>query len=34
MSGGADYIGATQKILERYGGLWFTNEAFVVQRKK
>jgi hypothetical protein len=33
MSGGADYIAATRKILERYGGLWFTNEAFVVQRK-
>ncbi len=33
MSGGADYITATRKILERYGGLWFTNEAFVVQRK-
>jgi len=34
MSGGADYIGATCRILERYGGLWFTNEAFVVQRKQ
>ena len=33
MTGGADYIAATRKILERYGGLWFTNEAFVVQRK-
>lgn len=33
MSGGADYIAVTRKILERYGGLWFTNEAFVVQRK-
>lgn len=34
MSGGADYIGATREILERYGGLWFTNEAFVVQRRR
>lgn len=33
MSGGAEYIDATRDILERYGGLWFTNEAFVVQRK-
>ena len=34
MSGGADYIDATRDILERYGGLWFTNEAFVVQRRR
>ena len=32
MSGGADYIEATRKILENYGGLWFTNEAFVIKR--
>jgi len=32
MSGGADYIDATREVLEKYGGLWFTNEAFVIKR--
>lgn len=27
-----DYFGATKKVLERYGGLWFIDETFTVQR--
>jgi hypothetical protein len=27
------YLDATQKVLHKYGGLWFNDEAFVVTRK-
>jgi hypothetical protein len=28
------YLGATQKVLQKYGGLWFNDEAFVVSRRR
>jgi hypothetical protein len=28
------YLGATQSVLHKYGGLWFNDEAFVVRRKE
>lgn len=27
------YLDATQEVLHRYGGLWFNDEAFVIERK-
>jgi hypothetical protein len=29
---GTDYFDITKKVLERYGGLWFTDETFTLQR--
>jgi hypothetical protein len=28
------YLEATQEVLHKYGGLWFNDEAFVVERKR
>jgi hypothetical protein len=28
------YLGATQKVLQKHGGLWFNDEAFVVARRR
>ena len=28
------YLGATQRVLQRHGGLWFNDEAFVVSRRR
>lgn len=28
------YLAATQKVLQKYGGLWFNDEAFVVTRRR
>jgi hypothetical protein len=28
------HLGATQKVLQKYGGLWFNDEAFVVARRR
>ena len=28
------YLGATQKVLQKHGGLWFNDEAFVVVRRR
>src|SRR5436853_5172790 len=28
------YLEATQKVLQKYGGLWFNDEAFVVARRR
>ena len=28
------YLDATQEILQKHGGLWFTDEAFVVSRRR
>ncbi len=28
-----DYLEATREVLQRHGGLWFTDESFVVQRR-
>jgi hypothetical protein len=28
------YIDATQSVLQKHGGLWFNDEAFVVRRLK
>jgi hypothetical protein len=28
------YLGATQKVLQKYGGLWFNDESFVVARRR
>lgn len=28
------YLEATQKVLQKYGGLWFNDEAFVVTRRR
>jgi len=28
------YLEATQRVLHRYGGLWFNDEAFVVSRRR
>ncbi len=28
------YLAATQKVLQKYGGLWFNDEAFVVARRR
>jgi hypothetical protein len=28
------YLEVTQKVLQKYGGLWFNDEAFVVARRR
>jgi hypothetical protein len=28
------YLEATQTVLQKYGGLWFNDETFVVSRRK
>ncbi len=28
------YLAATQKVLQKHGGLWFNDEAFVVSRRR
>ncbi|MEJ0004860.1 MAG: hypothetical protein WDM77_00300 [Steroidobacteraceae bacterium] len=28
------YLAATQKVLQKHGGLWFNDEAFVVTRRR
>jgi len=28
------YLGATQEVLHKYGGLWFNDETFTVVRKR
>jgi len=28
------YLEATQRVLQRHGGLWFNDEAFVVSRRR
>jgi hypothetical protein len=28
------YLGATQQVLQKYGGLWFNDETFVVSRRR
>ncbi len=33
VTGGA-YLAATQSVLQRHGGLWFNDEAFVVSRRR
>jgi hypothetical protein len=33
VTGGA-YLDATQQVLQRYGGLWFNDESFVVSRRR
>jgi len=33
VSSGA-YLEATQRVLQRHGGLWFNDEAFVVSRRR
>lgn len=32
LAGGADYLQATREALDRHGGLWFTDEVFVIRR--
>ena len=29
-----DYLEATQKVLQKHGGLWFNDETFVVSRRQ
>jgi hypothetical protein len=31
---GGDYLRVTQTVLQKYGGLWFNDETFVVSRRK
>ena len=33
LTGGA-YLEATQDVLQKYGGLWFNDETFVVTRRR
>jgi hypothetical protein len=33
LSGGA-YLEATKAVLQKYGGLWFWDESFVISRKR
>jgi len=28
------YVDATQRVLQKHGGLWFNDEAFVVTRRR
>jgi hypothetical protein len=28
------YLEATQEVLQKHGGLWFNDEAFVVSRRQ
>ncbi|HEY8508826.1 MAG TPA: hypothetical protein VIL32_10740, partial [Steroidobacteraceae bacterium] len=28
------YLAATQEVLQKYGGLWFNDETFVVSRRR
>jgi hypothetical protein len=28
------YLDATQQVLQKYGGLWFNDETFVVSRRR
>jgi hypothetical protein len=28
------YLEATQRVLQRHGGLWFNDEAFVASRRR
>ena len=30
---GGTYLKATQSVLQKHGGLWFNDEAFVVSRR-
>jgi hypothetical protein len=32
--GNSNYLGATRDVLQKYGGLWFRGEAFVIARKR
>jgi hypothetical protein len=29
-----DYLDATREVLQKHGGLWFTDESYVVSRRR